>query len=58
MLHTARISESLAEQFRNDLQDAGAVEVGELTREDWEGLPTWGSLKLLEKRRLLSHLAL
>ena len=31
----------------------GAVDVEELTREDWESLPSWGALRPLQQRRLL-----
>ena len=31
----------------------GAVDVNELTPEDWESLPSWGLLKPLQRRRLL-----
>ena len=31
----------------------GAAHVDELTREDWESLPSWGALRPLEQRRLL-----
>ena len=32
----------------------GAVDVEELTKEDWESLPSWGALKPLQQRRLLN----
>ena len=36
-----------------DVVATGAVNVQELSKEDWEQLPSWVSLKPLERRRLL-----
>ena len=38
-----------------DIVATGAVHVQELTREDWEGLPSWASLKPMERRRVLTR---
>ena len=35
----------------------GALDVNELTREDWERLPSWGALRPLQQRRLLESRA-
>ena len=39
--------------LRAELLSEGAVDVAELTAEDWAGLSAWGQLKQFEQRRLL-----
>ena len=39
--------------LRAELLSGGAVDVAELTAEDWAGLSAWGQLKQFEQRRLL-----
>lgn len=51
----ARASVPAASQagIMRDVAASGAVHVQELTREDWEHLPSWQTLKPLERRRIM-----
>ena len=52
----ARIPDAASQALLGDLMDLGAVDVKELVVEDWAYLPSWGQLRMLEKRRVLQHL--
>jgi len=53
LLCVAHIPEDLRLKLAADLDDLGAVDVVELGVEDWQALPSWGSLRTLQQRRLL-----
>lgn len=38
-----------------ELLDLGAVDVGELSVQDWEALACWKELRPLQQRRVLQH---
>ena len=57
LMAEARIPTAGARSLLQDMVALGAVDVTELTKSDWESLPSWGSLLLFEKRRLLSHIS-
>ena len=44
--------------LQRDLVALGAVHVRELRLPDWEGLPSWQALRVLERRRMLAALGL
>ncbi len=55
LMRNAKIPPLAAAQLLQDVgaEGLGAVDVNELTREDWESLPSWGALRPLQQRRLL-----
>ena len=53
LLEAAKLPAPARQAISRDVIATGAVHVQELTRGDWEGLPSWASLKCLEQRRLL-----
>jgi len=57
IMKTARLPDEFAKACRAEIAELGAVAVQELTREDWEGLPCWTTLRLFEQRRLLKSLS-
>jgi len=52
-LEAAKLPEHARQTIARDVAATGAVHVQELTRGDWEGLPSWASLKIMEQRRVL-----
>ena len=54
-MERAQLPLSVREAITRDVLAVGAVNVDELTKEDWEQLPTWQHLKPLEKRRVLRY---
>ena len=54
LMSAARLSGPVVAALMADVVAAGAVHVRELTSDDWLALPSWGSLRPLEKRRLTS----
>lgn len=56
MSQTARIPDAASRALLVDLVELGAVDVKELTADDWQSLPSWGQLHMLEKRRVLQLL--
>ena len=54
LLLRARVPEDMARALAADVASVGAVHVLELRRADWCALPSWGTLRPLEQRRLLS----
>ena len=54
-MERAQLPRAAREAIARDILATGAIEVDELTREDWEQLPTWHHLKPLEKRRVLRY---
>ena len=57
-LGALQASETIAAALAKELETLGAVSTNELTTSDWESLEVWGSLRPLQKRRLLQHLKL
>jgi len=55
-LASASLPQAVSQKLAEDVVALGAVRVSELTRADWEGLASWGSLRPLEQRRLLAQL--
>ena len=53
----ARLPPETTAALRAELLSAGAVDVSEVTAEDWSGLSSWGLLKQFERRRLLKCIA-
>ena len=53
-LDRARIPKRLCGDIVKDVEEFGAVDVEELRREDWESLPSWGNLKVAERRRIFA----
>lgn len=54
LMSAARLSGAVVPALAADVVAAGAVHVRELTTDDWIALPSWSSLRPLEKRRLMS----
>ena len=52
-LKAAKLPVAAEAALAKDVVATGAVNVQELSKEDWEQLPSWVSLKPLERRRLL-----
>lgn len=52
-LVAAKLPTAAREALAEDVVATGAVHVEELSRPDWEQLPSWMSLKPLERRRVL-----
>ena len=57
LMRMASVPALAATALHGDLLAAGAVHVRELEPNDWERLPAWAALKLLERRRVLAALA-
>ena len=53
----ARLPPETTAALRAELLSAGAVDVSEVTAEDWSGLSAWGLLKQFERRRVLKCIA-
>ena len=53
----ARLPPETTAALRADLLSEGAVDVSELTAEDWAGLSAWGLLKQFERKRVLKCIA-
>ena len=53
-LTAASISTALVTAIEKDVSELGAVDVRELRPEDWQALPTWTSLREMERRRILA----
>ena len=53
----AHLSDASAHALAADLVQLGALSIQELAVDDWAGLPSWGSLKLFEQRRLLKAIS-
>ena len=51
----AQLPQPAREAITRDALATGAIDVVELTKEDWEQLPSWQHLKPLEKRRVLRY---
>jgi len=52
-LSAAKLPPPAIDALTKDITESGAVHVQELTREDWQQLPSWSLLKPLQRRRLL-----
>ena len=57
LLEKAQLRPEVLASMRADVAATGAVAVGELTQEDWQGLLSWQSLRVMERRRLLNSFA-
>ena len=55
LMETARIPGPMQAALAQELQELGAVDVGELTADDWQGLVSWAALRPLQQRRILQH---
>ena len=53
----ARLPPETTAALRAELLSAGAVDVSEVTAEDWSGLSAWGLLRQFERRRVLKCIA-
>ena len=53
-LDRAQIPKRVRTEISQDIVAFGAVAVEELSQEDWEDLPSWGLLKVAERRRVLT----
>ena len=53
----ARLPPETTAALRAELLSAGAVDVSEVTAEDWSGLSSWGLVKQFERRRVLKCIA-
>ena len=51
-LRSAALRPELGAALEQEVEGLGAVDVAELTPEDWASLPTWPQLRPLEQRRL------
>ena len=58
LLRAAQLPPEAANMLAQDVLHAGAVHVQELSKHDWEDLPSWSILKPLERRRVLTRLQL
>ena len=56
LMQNAFIPEGVAVQVAGDIRAIGAVNVQEVTQDDWTSLPGWAGLRPLEARRLLRAL--
>ena len=56
LLGAAHLPQAARAALVHDVLATGAVHVQELTRQDWEELPAWQSLKPLECRRILKFI--
>ena len=54
LMQRALVPAAIASEMLKDLGALGAVDVKELCVEDWETLPSWSTLRILQQRRLLS----
>ena len=54
-LDAASLPSSAREALAREVAASGAVNVQELTRQDWEQLEAWQLLKPLERRRVFKH---
>ena len=54
-LDAAALPSSGREALAREVVASGAVNVQELTRQDWEQLEAWQLLKPLERRRVFKH---
>ena len=52
----AKLPIDVSQALLRDLVDVGAVGVEELTSADWQSLPSWRELRMLERRRLMQAL--
>ena len=52
VMTAAKIGEATAQSLLSDVVELGAVDIAELTPEDWERLPSYTILRPLELRRL------
>ena len=55
LLRAAQLPPEAANMLAQDVLHAGAVHVQELSKHDWEDLPSWSILKPLERRRVLTR---
>jgi hypothetical protein len=53
----ARLADGTAAELFEQVLNMGAVHVAELRASDWEQLPRWASLRVLERRRLVQALS-
>lgn len=51
---SAKLPAAVADALFGDILAAGAVDVSELSRDDWPKLPSWSKLRPLEVRRLVA----
>ena len=51
---SAKLFGASAQALFSEVAALGAVDVAELSAEDWRGLPSWKQLRPLETRRLLA----
>ena len=56
MSEIARLPDVASRALLDDLVELGATDVKELTADDWQSLPSWSQLRMLEKRRVLQLL--
>ena len=56
LLEAAQAPASARSAIVGEIAALGAVDVQELGRADWEALSTWGSLRELEKRRIMKYI--
>ena len=53
LVSAAKLPRAAGDALVKDIEESGAVHAQELTRDDWQQLPSWSMLKPLERRRLL-----
>ena len=57
LIATVSLPEEVATLLLRELADTGAVDINELSREDWVSLPSWRMLRRMEQRRFWLALA-
>ena len=57
LLDTFKLPPAMREALAREIEATGALHVQELTRQDWEELPSWQSVRPLERRRVLKCVA-
>ena len=56
LVQSAQLPTHSVRTLQIDLEGLGAMDVKELTVADWETLPSWGALRMLEKRRVMQRM--